>query len=482
MTSTRGRRSAKPLLALLIFSPLVYSMDGDPYRAFEVVFVALVFLAVGSPGALALRHWVGSGVGWVLPVLLLILVQPLLVPGLSSFFNLKFALALAACAVPALCIGAAALEPRANEVAFVARSLRRLLAITTVSLLFSAVTGLGEVYAEGGRLQQRTFSWLGDGFAPVMVFLFYYHVLAKRLVGAMLAVACVALLMQAKMAIGMAVFGWLVYVAITGGYLARTLLIGALAAGAVAAPALLTFLSTNLHNFDHSANNRLLSFYAGFGFFLSSPWLGIGVNQSFARLSGSGFEGAEDLIASGIPFYDFYQIHNAFLRTLAEMGIVGSCLLLALCATIVARSYRCVRTMHAEPPGERRSITLACALWLISFILFHQTTGWFEPGNPQLTWMFALLALMNFLGPRVRGRRRPAPTPTTPALPLDTHGAAGSLQTHHGRSTKCFTPSTCGATCTRSSGSCSIGTSRKVPSSTTSDVDRSPSRMCWQAG
>jgi hypothetical protein len=32
-------------------------------------------------------------------------------------------------------------------------------------------------------------------------------------------------------------------------------------------------------------------------------------------------------------------------------------------------------------------------LWVISFLLFYQTTGWFEAGHPQLSWLLLFSTL-----------------------------------------------------------------------------------------
>jgi hypothetical protein len=35
----------------------------------------------------------------------------------------------------------------------------------------------------------------------------------------------------------------------------------------------------------------------------------------------------------------------------------------------------------------QRAIVQASSLWVIAFVLFYQTTGWFEAGHPQLSWL-----------------------------------------------------------------------------------------------
>ena len=81
---------------------------------------------------------------------------------------------------------------------------------------------------------------------------------------------------------------------------------------------------------------------------------------------------------------------------LAELGLIGFLLFAGFCVTIIRQSFTVLASAHASPRGDSRALLMACALWLISFVLFYQTTGWFEPGHPQLAWLMCFLTLMNF--------------------------------------------------------------------------------------
>ncbi len=395
----------KAVLALLIFTPLVYSFDGDPYRAYEVMVVGMLYLMVALPDLFRLRVWQRAGTLSLLGICLLILVQPALVPAVSLVYNMKIATVLLFSFLPTLYLSNLNRPSRADELRYLSNALRIVFYLAASSLAISAVTGLGEVYTEGGSSQRRVFAWLGDGFAPVMVFFFYYHVFAKKPVGALISAACVILLMQAKMATGMAVLGYLTYLFIIARQRTRLLLLAATVAGVALLPPLVGRLTDGLHNFDYSLNNRLFSFNAGVEFFLSSPWFGVGANQTSTILKNSSTESEKELGEAGIPFYEVFQIHNAFLSTLAELGITGFTLLLVFCGVVVRRSWRNIRHVHLHASGQRGALISAFGLWLISFIVFYQTTGWFGFGNPQLAWLICFFTLMNFLSAHPAGRQ-----------------------------------------------------------------------------
>jgi O-antigen ligase len=402
------------LLVLLVVSPLLYADDTSTVRTLQVGLVGLLFLGLAMPPLFSVALWGRSGVAWMLALALLILQQPALVAGAGVLFNLKWLVFFLLCFVPVLCLADRRTVDVQRDSAFVRRWLNRVFLLCAGSLIVSAFTGAGEVFLEAGPLQRRAFAWLGDSFPPVMVFFFFFYLFARRPFSTLLAALCIVLVMQAKMAVGMAVLGLLGYLVLTSRSAGKALFLGAIGAGVLLLPALPDILSANLHNFDYSVNNRLLSFNAGLEFFLSSPWFGVGANQTFTYLSAAATSTGAALEDAGIPYYEFNLIHNSLLRVLAEMGLTGGLVFLALCWAIVRRSAIQLRAAHATPHGERRALVMACALWLLSFVVFHQTTGWFVPGDPQLSWLVTFLALMNFLRystEPARARMAAAPSP-----------------------------------------------------------------------
>jgi O-antigen ligase len=280
--------------------------------------------------------------------------------------------------------------------AFIHRSLELLFKVCVVSLSVSAIFGLGEVYTQGGELQQRAFSWLGDSFSPVMIFFLYYYTFRKKKIEFLLSLACIVVIMQAKMAIIMAVLGYFFYLFLFSQPVKRLFLTAALAIILLTLPMLFEIAVNNIHNFEYSLNNRLFSFNASLHFFWSSPLFGVGINQTFKLLTNDFDVTSLELYVSDIKYYEILQIHNSFLRILSELGVFGFLFFAAFCIVIVRRSYFILISVQLLPLDNTRALLMACSLWLISFVLFYQTTGWFEPGHPQLAWLICFLTLMNF--------------------------------------------------------------------------------------
>lgn len=406
--SSRRAPSVRLLLALLIFSPLVYSEDGDPYREYEVVIVGMLFLLIAIPNMYRLRPRVRSCMAYVLAIACWILLQPVFVESASLIYNLKFIVVFLACFLPSLYLSNCNPLRAPAGVAFVSKGLWFLFALSVASLVVSSVTGLGEVYSDRDSFQQRAFSWLGDSFSPVMAFFLYYFAFRRNALGVLLSATCLVFVMQAKMATGMATFGYLIYLFTFGKRTTRLFLFAALVLTVLFLPVVYELAAANIHNFEYSLNNRFLSIDAGLAFFQSSPWFGVGANQTFTLLSGGFDVTALDRFDSELLFYQFFQIHNSFIRIMAELGLIGFLLFAAFCMAIIRQSHAVLTSAHAMPRGDSRALLMACALWLISFVLFYQTTGWFEPGHPQLSWLICFLTLMNFAQPP---RRRLDRTP-----------------------------------------------------------------------
>jgi hypothetical protein len=382
------------LIALLIFSPLFYSEDGDPLRYIKVGLISLLFLMLATPNFDVLSFWRRSRTGSVLFMLFAILAQPLFSSDISAIFNIKYVIYMLLALMPLICISSFRQPPTPKDIHFIDRALYCLFALTSASLLFSAITGIGEVYGHGDFLDSRSFAWLGDSFSPVMVFFAFYFILTKRHLSAILAIFCTIQIMQGKTAIGMLILGPIVYLSIMGRWFSKIVAGIIILCLILSLPELSNQLPEHISNFNHSLNNRLLSFNAGIELFHSSPWLGIGINQS-PNLLGSRFNYLRDfLIESQIPFYDFLTIHNTFLRILAELGIVGFTTMLWFCITLIYTSIRVLKMADKEFAKSQRAIATSCALWLICFVTFYQTTDWFQPGHPQLAWLFSFYGLM----------------------------------------------------------------------------------------
>lgn len=388
--------TTKILLLLLIFTPLIYSVDGDQYRAYEIVIVGLLFLMIAPPNLLRVSLWIHTGIIYILALVLIIAIQPIFVEGAKFLYNINYIVALISSFIPSLYLSSFHSDRSSGDDSVIQKSLGVLFVITVTSLAISFAAGIGEVYTSEGVLSRRAFAWLGDSFSPVMVFFLYYYIFMRSMIRVIIAMTCLLIIMQAKMALGMAIIGYLIYQLIFGRKRIRLVAASIITLGLLASPILLRAISPYFHNLEYSFNNRLLSYESALVYFQSSPLFGVGANQTFTLLS-NGFD-LTDLgrYTNDLAYYEFFQIHNSFLRILAELGIVGFIIFLIFCLAIIRRSYFVLKIAYVLPLSETRSLLMACALWLISFVLFYQTTGWFEAGHPQLSWIICFLTIMNY--------------------------------------------------------------------------------------
>jgi O-antigen ligase len=395
------RLSAKSLgsaavLLLLITTPLLYSADGDANRSFKVIAVGAIFLVLCIGSFQRLGLWIRTGLIAIAFACGLIAIQPVFVADLSYQFNVNFAIVLFCSALPIIAAGGAGGAPRFNS-QLAGVLINTLIYVSTGSIIVSSITGLGEVYLGAGVGQGRAFGWLGDSFSPVVVFFIFYTALARNYFGLAVSVVCLVLVMQAKMAVGMVVFGAGLYLLIFGSSFVRILVLLALVGCLAAIPEMEQWALGNLHNFDYTLNTRLLSIEAGLDFAASSPWFGVGVNQTYAILSQASGDFAREYWGASEAYYDFFQIHNSFVRTVAEQGAVGLCLLVLFCAILVRNGYGALAAASRGGSRVEKALLAASGLWVMSFILFYQTTGWYEPGHPQLAWLVTISVLGNSL-------------------------------------------------------------------------------------
>lgn len=389
------------MLGLLIFSPLFLSVDGDPYRAYEVASIGLLFMLIKIFKMGNVKLCFKFGIPYIIGIAVLTIIQPALLESAGLFFNIKIATTLIACFVPLQALSNCDVKETANEVKFITSALNFVFIIAIVSLVFSYTTGIGEVHDEG--LNRRAFAWLGDAFSPVMAFFFYYFTFRNKLISAAIVALCIIFIMKAKMCILMVALGFLAHLLIifkslsTSRRLVCFIAIGcSVSIGVILFITAQDFLTKDVNSMSLSRNNRLLSLEAGLAFFRSSPWLGVGANQTFTLLN-SGFDiEALDSYDKSTSFFEINQVHNSFIRVLAELGIGGFLLFVGFCIAIISESYAVLVKTYPLPQSDLRALLMACGLWLISFVLFYQTVGWFEPGHPQLAWLVCFLTLMNF--------------------------------------------------------------------------------------
>jgi len=381
---------------LLLFSPLIFSFDGDRFRAWEVAAVGLAFLAFSY-------RWVGT---WRLdPVLwaggifglVVVLQQPFVYHG-SLAFGAKYAGIFMLMFFPGVYVA----SRRWSMVDFEASWDRAILALTIIVVAnygLSLMLGVGQIYSTA--TSSRSFGFLGDSFTPVLNFLILYFCIQRRWAWALVVTAAL-LITGGKAAIVMLLLGGAIYYGVFGSLKIRLLAIVAAGVAVVlfASPAL-TFLRTDA--VIYSWNTRLLSYRIGMRLFLDNPLTGVGINGSMKYLH---VLGAAEADARGVTkIFGVYQIHNSFVRTLAETGVAGFTAFCVFCVVIVGRALRMFWVAHAEAPSRARALALASGVWVISFVTFYQSVGWFEQGHPQLAWLL-LISGAGLGAARTLARRR----------------------------------------------------------------------------
>jgi O-antigen ligase len=394
----------KAFFLLLFFSPLLYSFDNDPLREEKILAVAAaatLFLSI----CIVRKRLLITNIKEIIIILLfsfLVIGQQFFIANGSFSFGIKYALVLSATFIPYWATQTLRLSgPELKRTTTIAIGL--LFLVTVITISSSYVFGLGEVHLRDGSVA-RAFGWLGDSFTPVIVFLVVYYFLQQKYLFAALSVG--TLLMtggKAATLMLIAIPAVLVFsktslkmkVTVTVIGLASLLVLFRLAAP--------IFENTrDLPVFEYSFNTRLLSIYNGFDYFVGAPWTGVGINQSmkFVEVDSAGLA-----TSLGIDsYYEVYQIHNAIVRTAAETGIPGLALLFLFFYVLVTGAYRRLRDSQNIADPDQRVIVLASSLWVISFVLFYQGTGWFEAGHPQLTWLLLFATLSSVFSRRRMAR------------------------------------------------------------------------------
>jgi hypothetical protein len=72
-------------------------------------------------------------------------------------------------------------------------------------------------------------------------------------------------------------------------------------------------------------------------------------------------------------------LHYPSLLVFAELGFVGFLLFWVVCIGMLAVFWK---TRH-----DLRTLAVAASAWGTTFVLLYQTTGWIEPGHPQLVFL-----------------------------------------------------------------------------------------------
>ena len=386
----------KNIISVFFLTPLIYSYDGDPYRAYEVLLVAIVaFFAFVRSRVSRIQL---TDVIAVTAYSFSLLVQQLFLANGSVLFGTKFMVGTLSAAFPHWILRGTHWSHKGVAVG-IRNGIYILFWIAFISIVTSFFAGVGERYIGVGFLGSRAFGYLGDSFSPIVVFLVLFFLCERKLV---YGGACLTLLMMTggKAALILAFVAGLIYVI----FVLRSVVISvlsmiSLAFFAVFEPARVYLFEIFFSEAEYSFYNRILSFEVGWNYFWENPIFGIGVNGALRRISEDVSFYAESV--GNFTYYQVSTVHNAYLSTLAETGIIGFLFLMALVLFWIVTSIRVIRIARLLPYCVERSVMLAAAVWIIAFLISYQTTSWFFSGHPQLAWILMFSTVEIILAERV---------------------------------------------------------------------------------
>jgi len=271
-------------------------------------------------------------------------------------------------------------------------AIKALSLVFLVSILGSFLLGWGESHI-GGLAGGRYFGYLGDSISPVLVFPLIYFFLERRYGWVILMLGMMLLTGGKAAAVLLAAVPFFM-LSLRLRPLVQFIVISAITLTALLLDASFSDLMRAITNdpfLSYSANTRTLSIEVGLEYFKDSPIWGIGINQSMLEISSD-----SDTMASRagiIEYWPVEQIHNPFIRALAETGVIGFSVLVGLCVLLIRRAFSALRVATGSVPSRCRSIVIAGGIWTVLFIVFYQSTGWFEHGHPQFAWLLTIAAI-----------------------------------------------------------------------------------------
>ena len=376
-------------ITLFFLAPLIYSIDGDPYRTYEVLAAAGLFLAIFMKRNFHKTHTLD-----IISIFLFsgfLIIQQFFIRAGDLIFGINFFVTFIAAFLPFWLLRSVHWHYPSLESGLL-NGINLLFWIAFLMISLSYFTGIGERYS-GGIAGYRAFGFLGDSFSAVMVFFFLFYMINGSKNRTFIS-GIVILMMGAKAAIVMVIFCMALYFT----FIKKSAIHKFFGVAQVICLASIPFgfdwLMSNLQNLEFSMMNRLLSYGIGIQYFLESPIFGIGINGGLLRTSDEAAVLAESL---GIAnYFPVYQVQNPYLRILSETGLIGFFLLMTFVYFLVRQSIRSIKSAMIFPDSTERSIIFAASLWTIGFVSVYQTTGWFLAGHPQLTWllMFSSISII----------------------------------------------------------------------------------------
>ena len=384
-----NRGSGYALAFIFFLIPLPYSIDNDPYRAWEVFFWGgfTLLIALSRSAHLSVKPEFVA----ILSYSTVLILQQFFIPDGQLWFGAQYALVFAMAFFPSLVLGW--LPWSINDFnRHWDGAIKGLSLIITINILGSRLFEFGEHYKNGPSVA-RSFGFLGDSITPVILFPLIYFFLERKYLWSILMIA-VLLLTGGKMAALLLFIAPIFLASLKMRPIIRFILIWCTPIIALAMESSLNnFLLSYFadQNYAYSYNTRMLSIILGLEYFYNSPIWGVGINQSMGTI----ITDAEILAHYQYitEYWPVYQIHNAFVRALAETGMLGFGVLVGLCLLLIGRMFRALRVALDQPPSRCRSMVLAGGIWTVLFIVGYQSTGWFEHGHPQFAWLLIIAAL-----------------------------------------------------------------------------------------
>ncbi|HEY8618265.1 O-antigen ligase family protein [Phenylobacterium sp.] len=388
----------------LLLAPFIYSNDNSNYRAYEVLAVGITIAVLALLTPLRMRRqaeWFIVG-GYAL----LLIIQQLALTYGSIRFGAQYALVMIFAFAPAWAVHSIQWRPQDFAISW-DFAIRLASAFLLVNLVGSRLFGFGEIAS--GMQGQRYFGFLGDSISPILAFPLLYFLVRRQFLWVS-AMGLGMLLTGGKAALVMLVVALCLMLLTKTPWLVRLASLPVfIFVGAFASPKIMALLGSPA--VQYSWNTRLLSYELGWRLFLKSPVFGVGINQSMVNLAPQ----ADALAGSrGMTRYWIVgQIHNAFIRTMAETGVLGLIALLSLCVLLSARAFVALERVQSTPSAAARGIIVAGSVWTIAFITTYQSVGWFEHGHPQLAWLL-LISSTSYAASQLY-RNQPTPKRWAPA-------------------------------------------------------------------
>ncbi len=377
-----GRLALAQIFAVCLFlTPLLYSNDQDEYKVLKIMAVAMISVCAIVYTRSRIRSWTMPSIAFAYAAVLIL--QSIAVVTADLRFNIQYAAVFAAAIIPSIAIEALPVKKKVLEqvigIAFATLSL-----IILANIFGGRILGFGESFEglQGGR----NFGFLGDSITPVIILPLLYFLLRRNLIGAALMILC--LILTGGKAGGLMLIAalFLIPLFVLRGPL-RYFLLGLGAAGIYFLyPYVAELLESD--KLQYSWNTRQLSYEIGIRLFTESPIWGVGVNQSMEGMSAR----AElDAHLRGLTRYWVVgQIHNSFVRSMAETGLIGLSVLIVFCAIIIRRALAAGELAVRTAQSPAQALALAGALWVIAFIVCNQGVGWFEHVHPQFAWLLMI--------------------------------------------------------------------------------------------